>query len=139
MKKYSIYLHQEIIDTLECFGALGDVINKAIRDCINGNVINNISPAPSRNDARRVEVYIKSELINELAGVPIRSFVYWFVENEVYYELNWQTSREYGQKRKEKLEKQFDKTMAEICKLDKMFDGKMTDIIKELESLRCSL
>lgn len=139
MRKYSIYLHQEVIDTLECFGVLSDVINKAIKDCINGNVIDNISPAPSRSDARRVEVYIKSELINELAGVPIRSFIYWFVENEVYYELNWQTSRDYGQKRKEKLEKQFDKTMAEICKLDKMFDGKITNIVKELESLRYSL
>ena len=142
MKKYSIYLHQEILDTLECFGSnLNDTINKLFEDCINTGVLynDNIPPAPDREGARRIEVFLNYNIVCQLGSVRVRPVIYWFIENEVYSELGWEMRGDYGVTQKLKLKKQFDKAISELRKLDEMYGGKIVDIIDRLEGMRYSV
>ena len=142
MKKYSIYLHQEILDTLECFGTdLNDVINKLFEDCINSGILydNDIPPAPDRDGARRVEVFLNYDIVCQLGGIRVRPVIYWFIENEIYSELNWEMRGDYGITQKLKIRKQFDKTISELRKLNEMYGGNVSDIIDTLEGLRYNL
>ena len=139
MKKYSIYLHQEILDTLECFDTnINDVINKLFEDCINTGILyeNDIPPAPDREGARRVEVFLNYDIVCQLSGIRVRPVIYWFVENEIYSELNWEMRGDYGVTQKLKIKKQFDRALSELHKLNEIYGGNVSDIIGELEGLR---
>lgn len=142
MKKYSIYLHQEVIDTLECFGNnISEVVNKLFEDCINTGILydNDIPPAPDREGARRVEIFLNYDVICQLSGIRVRPVIYWFIENEIYSELGWEMRGDYGVSQKLKLKKQFDRAISELRKLDEMYGGKITDIVDTLEGLRYSV
>lgn len=141
VKKYSLYLHQEVIDLLECFGELSDVVNRLLEECIDKGLIyqNVVSTAPDRADARRVDVFVKYDIVCQLAGVRVRSIIYWFVENEIYTELGWQMSHHYGEKQKQKLEKQFNATIASLRKLNELCNGKVKDAIDIVEKVRYNL
>lgn len=141
MKKYSLYLHQEIIDLLECFGELSDVINRLLEECIDKGLIYQdvISNAPDRDGARRIDVFIKYDNICQLANLRVRSIVYWFVENEIYTELGWQMRNDYGKKQKQKIEKQFNLTISNLRKLDELCNGKVKDVIDIIEKIRYNL
>lgn len=138
MKKISLYLHQDVVDVLKCFGELNDIINLIIEVCVNTDLTygQQISSAPSREDAKRFDVYVKKDLIESLGDIRVRPLIYWFVENEIYSDLEWVMTRSYRQERQIRLQKQFDKTIAEMNKLNDMCDGKITDAINHVERIR---
>lgn len=136
MKKLSLYLHQDIIDVLLCFGEVNDVINRILEEFVNKNFLfdNLIPKARDRNGARRINVFIKLDTLSQLLGVGVRSIVYWFVENEVYSDLNWEAVSQYRDNTRLKCMKQFDKVLAELNKLNTMCN--VDDIIDAVERMR---
>lgn len=94
----SIYLSTEIYQTLTYFGNLDGVVNKILEAGSQGafDVMGKPS-APEKVGGR----YYKVNVINqdylsllEIYGqknprISLRRLLYWFVENEVYSELNW--------------------------------------------------
>ena len=122
MKKYSLYLHEEIIETLKCFGELNEVINRLFEDTINNGMLyeSTFENAPPREGARRIDAWIKTDIVSQLSRVRVRTAIYWFVENEVYSELGWKMKNGYGLDRKLRIEKQFNRAIAELTKLNRM-------------------
>ena len=122
MKKYSLYLHVEIIETLKCFGELYEVINRLFEDTINNGMLyeSTFENAPPREGARRIDAWIKTDIVSQLSRVRVRTAIYWFVENEVYSELGWKMKNGYGLDRKLRIEKQFNRAIAELTKLNRM-------------------
>lgn len=120
MKKYSLYLHEEILATLKCFGELNDVINRLFEETIDNGMLyeSMMEKAPSREGARRIDVWIKKDIVSQLAHVRVRTSVYWFIENEIYSELGWEMRNEYRLQLKDKIEKQFNRAIAELKKLN---------------------
>lgn len=119
----SLYLHREIIDILSCYGNLPDVINRAIDDCLaNGIDVCNKPPAPERTDARRITVDIhNNEYLELLAAYPsnssipsLRRFVYWFVEEEIYDQLNWVIVNNYKTSTNKKLARAIDTCISDM-------------------------
>ena len=122
MKKYSLYLHEEIIETLKCFGELNEVINRLFEDTINNGMLyeSTFENAPPREGARRIDAWIKTDIVSQLSHVRVRTAIYWFVENEMYSELGWKMKNGYGLDRKLRIEKQFNRAIAELIKLNRL-------------------
>lgn len=134
MQKISIYLHQEIIDILNCFGKMNDVVNRLLEECINnGSIYGEMEKAPDRTGARRLVFFIRKDLISQLPRMSLRPIIYWFVENEIYNELGWKMSKEYGVELKEKINKQYLETLASLNKLNDLLNGKIDDAINIVE------
>lgn len=138
MKKISIYLHQDIINTLKCFGDITNVINNVIRSSLELDSLyeDKLPAAPNRTSAKRIDVYIEEELLEALSNVRIRPLLYWFVENEIYNELNWEMLHEYGESDKLKLTHQFDKTINELSKLNKLCNNRLKQVVDDVICLR---
>lgn len=139
MQKISVYLHEEIVEILKCFGSLNDVVNKALRECINtGKVFEHQIPsAPSREDARRLNLYIDDDVFEELnlSKLKVRPILYWFIDNEVYRELDWEISREYGADRKERANKLLRSILADLKKFSMLTNKNVESIIDEMEKI----
>ena len=135
MHEVSVYLHDEIIQILKCFGQLNSVVNRLFEDCINNGTIFNSAgyKAPNREGARRVNLYIKDDIVSQLCDVQIRTSIYWFVENEIYSELDWEMTNEYNEEKKRKIERQTIKTLSELNKLKKLCGSKIQPVINMLE------
>lgn len=94
----SIYLHKEIANTLKTFGNLEEIVNKILIAGAEGAFdITNKPNCLSREGAKRYEINItEPEYLELLKTYPINSsrislrrLLYWFVENEIYNDLNW--------------------------------------------------
>ena len=123
----SIYLHKPIVNLLRCFGDLSDVINKILDAGDQG--LFDIMDKPScesREGASRYNVNITNatylSLLNEYSvnspRISLRRLIYWFVENEMYIELDWPMNNEYVDDFKTK------------------FNKKLTDAINTFQSLK---
>lgn len=109
--KFSIYLHKPIADILTCYGDLSDVVNK-ILSLVDEDIISifNKPAAPDRQGAGRYEVDVTNESYLEIiksypvnsSQISLRRLLYWFVENEIYYEVGWKPVRMYVNKDKER-------------------------------------
>ena len=138
MKRISLYLHENIIETLKCFGEVNDVINTMLKQCVEQALIfdGTIQSAPSREGAKRIDVNISKNVLSELCGIGVRPIVYWFVENEIYSDLGWETCREYGADKIKKLNMQFDRTLAELDKLNRMCNNRLEYVIDMVKQVR---
>lgn len=123
----SIYLHKPIVNLLRCFGDLSDVINKILDAGDQGMFdIMDKPSCESREGASRYTVNITNttylSLLNEYSvnspRISLRRLIYWFVENEMYIELDWSMSNEYVDDFKNK------------------FNKKLTDAINSFQSLK---
>ena len=91
----SIYLHEGIIDTFRAFGepkskmveALSLMADGVIDIPIGGDTIE-LEKLP-RDGAKRIELDVPDDIINNLPKYKIRQLLYWFVDNEMYDELGW--------------------------------------------------
>lgn len=124
----SIYLHKEIANTLKTFGDLNEVINNILEAGAEGNFdITNKPNCLSREGARRYEVnIIEPEYLALLELYPINSskislrrLLYWFVENEIYNELNWKPINNYIDETKTKINKIINNINTDLNKLKK--------------------
>ena len=138
MKKISVYLHQDVIDILRCFGELNDVINNLIKDSLLiDELYEETLRSPKRSPScKRVEFTINEDLYDELAGIRVRPLIYWFVENEMYDQLGGKMVKQYGEHKSEKINKQFDKVLYEFDKLNKLCNNRFRDEIDNLRKVR---
>lgn len=134
MKTISVYLHQEVLDTLLCFGNINAVVNKVIKDVLSMPDFDyNISKSPRRTPScKRINIHINDELYEELGDVKVRPLLYWFVENEVYSVLGWNVIEPYGNKRNRRIANQFNKTLQELNKLNVLCNDRFSNIISEI-------
>lgn len=101
--KISIYLHKEIIETLQCFGTLDETINHILDDMSVNYSLTDLPACPDRTNAQRCTVDITNteylELLNTFGPtsprISLRRIIYYFVENELYNEFNWEFKNEY--------------------------------------------
>ena len=101
--KISIYLHKEIIETLRCFGTLDEVINHILDDMSANYSLTDLPSCPDRTNAQRCIINITNteylELLNIFGPtsprISLRRIIYYFVENELYNEFNWEFRNEY--------------------------------------------
>ena len=102
--KISIYLHKPIADLLKEFGNLSFVVNKILERVEDGTLeLENKPAAPDRYGASRYNIDITNEYYLSLIAtysvnspkISLRRLLYWFVENEIYEELDWKI-KEFG-------------------------------------------
>lgn len=138
MKKYSVYLHQDVIDVLECFGKISDVLTKMMKTLVQTDLLSGetLGTAPSREDARRIEFFVDDDIVIQLTGLPFRQIIYWFVENEVYEQLGWKPIREYREREKTRIINGFDRVLSELSKLNSLVNNSLQDVINTLEERR---
>ena len=146
----SVYLHDEIVSVLKCYGTLDDVVNR-ILDCASDDVFDlmNKPVAPDRAGARRFDIDIVNqdylELVKQFppnsSHISLRRLLYWFVEYEMFEELGWEVTNKYSDRSEEKFKKLITKVRASIetllttsrgDKYDKILT--MLEIAKELEN-----
>lgn len=138
MKKYSVYLHQDVIDVLECFGRIGNVLTKMMKTLVETDLLNGetLGTAPPREDARRIEFFVDDDTVLQLTGLPLRQIIYWFVENEVYDQLGWEPIRQYREREKTRIINGFDRVLSELSKLNSLVNNSLQDAINLLEERR---
>lgn len=119
-----IYLHRPIVAVLKCYGELDEVINRVLSEAANGKFdIMDKPAAPPRQGAGVYAINITEPNYLELIKVysiyspkvSLRRILYWFVENEIYNELDWEIVNNY------------------VDKSQKIFTNKLNIIVDELE------
>lgn len=124
----SVYLHDEIAKTLQCFGNLSDVINDILTAGENGEFEITDKPAcPSKDGAKRYRINVTNNYYLQLYHlhgstsyvVSLRRLLYWFVETMVYDQLNWKPINQYDEKRLTQLNKIKNNIFNDLNKLKK--------------------
>lgn len=96
----NIHLHKEIADSLRCFGDLSTVVNRILQAGANGLIdIMDKDACPDKEGCEHCRIEITEPNYLELyttygpknRRISLRRLLYWFVENEIYDELGWQT------------------------------------------------
>ena len=147
----SLYLHNDVTDVLKMYGNLNDVINKILDESSAGSFdVQNKPPCRNRDGASRYNVDVKNEdylSMLESFGIKskqisLRRLIYWFVENEIYYDLGWEPVRDYIDKNDECINRYVVRIKNEMQKLRlymfKIGSNKM-DILTHAEDLISSL
>ena len=146
----SIYLHRPIAETLSCFGNLSDVINRILQEGARGKFdIMDKPPAPDRQGASRYDVDITEPTYLDLVSmytpfsthISIRRLIYWFVENEIYNELDWHQVKGYVSKRTtvltNKINKAYDELQRAISYSDNSsITAQLKQICKDIENVK---
>ena len=129
----SLYLHNDVIDTLQSFGELDDVVNKILDECSVGSFdFTNKPNCRERDGARRINVNITNEdyliALNTYGvkskHVSLRRLLYWFVENEIYCDLAWEQVNAYKDSDTERLKRQLVICQSDLTKLQ-MYNDKI--------------
>jgi hypothetical protein len=137
MRKISVYLHQHIIDVLICFGDLNKVINRLLKECVDSGLafVQELPTVGDRHNAKRVNVYIDDETMENLNGIKIRPLIYFFVENELYDKFDWVMLQNYGDEHRKKLNKLIDRAIYSVEKLNNVCKKDLSgllDILREV-------
>lgn len=151
--KVSIYLHQYIVDILGQYGTLQDVVNKILDEASAGKFTFEDKPAcASREGASRFDIDITNKEYLELIStypvnsprISLRRLVYWFVDNEMMYDLGWQATSKYVSKQEGRRTKRYDMTMDALTKLQLCLRNsynlplidKLQSIVEQLSELK---
>lgn len=119
----SVYLHKDRVDVLKMFGNLNDVVNKILDEYDNGKIdIENKPECESRIGASRYNINIRNENYVDMLmsygikskQISLRRLLYWFVDNEIYNELEWEPVNDYIDSNDERINKKIDKIVGEI-------------------------
>lgn len=146
----SVYLHDEIYSILRCYGTLDEVVNRILDEGSAGSFdLMNCPKLPPREGARRFEVDVNNQEYLELLSlyphnstkISLRRLLYWFVENEMYLSLGWETSGPYVDKKdvkKQKMAKRIRQNLEALLLLCDEDEYEKVEIalnnIKELEN-----
>ena len=96
----NIHLHKEIADSLRCFGDLSTVVNRILQAGADGLIdIMDKDACPDKDGCEHCRIDITEPNYLELyktygpknRRISLRRLLYWFVENEIYDALGWQT------------------------------------------------
>ena len=145
----SIYLHRQIVEILTCYGDLNTVINRILREAAAGKFdVMHKPPAPSRETASRYDITITEPSYLELLDVygphsskiSIRRVIYWFVDNEMYDEFEWEQIQVFQDKHKQLLLKKLQYAISELEKAKRYCTDSLTiqlsDICNSIKGLK---
>ena len=145
----SVYLHKEVSDVLRYYGKLDDVVNKILEYWETGLIdLEDKPPAPPRDGATRYGIDIKNEEYIDLMRryppnspkISLRRLLYWFVENDVFDELEWYPSEDVERKNNEIVKKKLEDAECHIhsvlSKLSSSNKNRACEIIEMLKELR---
>lgn len=140
--KFSIYLSHDVINVLQCYGKLDDVVNKVLQSCEEGlfDIMDKPKPPPKQG-GRQVVINVIEPNYLELvrmygpksSRISLRRLLYWFVENEIYVELGWEEVEQYKNSTTEKAISMLSNIKLELYTLEKLiFDcNEEVKIIRE--------
>lgn len=145
---YSIYLHKEIAETLMCYGTLSDVVNKILNLAEEGAYdIVDLPSCRSREGATRYNIDVKSEYYNTLvttfpvnsARISLRRILYWFVEQEMYDQLEWVPNSFYESSDKKRILKKLNTVKSDLNKIRRLLyveeNSYLATILTHIENL----
>lgn len=142
--KFSVYLHKPIADVLRCYGDLSEVTNRILSLADEGVIdVFNKPDIPNRDGAARYTIDVTNEgylaLLNTYSAnskhISLRRLLYWFVENELYYEVGWKVVNEYRDAGKDRAIKRLDSAYDNITRVKtSMQDSYVTSLCDELLS-----
>lgn len=110
----SVYLSNDVRDVLQCYGKIDDVVNKILVAGSQGMIdIMEKPAAPEKKGGTYHQINIREpDYISLLetygvksSRISLRRLLYWFVENEIYYELGWEPSENFIEVNKDKRHK----------------------------------
>ena len=125
--KLSVYLHDYVAETLLTYGTLDEVTNRILSLADEGVIDFADKPVcEPRDGANRYDINVTNETyLNslELHGfkskfISLRRLLYWFVNDEIYLTLDWETKNDY------------------ICKKDAQVNKRIDEIVQRLERLK---
>lgn len=102
--KLTVYLADEIVDVLNCYGDLNQVVNKMLEAGANGLIdIMDKPKVPERKGGHYYQIDIQEPNYLSLlesfgtksSKISLRRLIYWFIENEIYSELDWEVTDEF--------------------------------------------
>lgn len=100
--RLTVRLHEDYYNVLRIFGELSDVVNSVLNHCTAGSITCMDKPkAPPIAGTNRYEVdIINEDYLNLLqtygarsSHISLRRLLYWFVDMEMYNELNFQVNK----------------------------------------------
>ena len=100
----SVYLHKDRADVLRTFGSLDEVVDRILSACDEGEFdIENKPECEPRDGASRYNIKITNESYIDMLKnfgvkckrISLRRLLYWFVDNEIYADLGWETVNDY--------------------------------------------
>lgn len=139
----SLYLHRQIVDVLTCYGTLDDVINRILAEAAEGKFDVMHKPAcPGREGAGRYNINIVEPNYLELLSaygpfcskISIRRLVYWFVENEIYEELEWTPINNFRDRHAQLLNTKLSNALTELEKA-KRYACNRTKLLTDLSNI----
>lgn len=142
--KLSIYLHSDIVDVLKTYGKLDDVVNSMLDAADEGEFeIENKPSCRPRDGAGRYDINVTNatylSLLNTYGvkskAISLRRLIYWFVENEIFNEIGWDTVNDYVDRDTLKWNKQIDRVLNELERLKTMCNYSNSDVISHAEDL----
>jgi hypothetical protein len=138
---FSIYLHKPIAETLMCYGDLSDVVNRILEVSETGvfDVVD-VPKCEPRDGATKYFINVTNETyLSLVASFPpnsprlsLRRLLYWFVEQEMYEVLEWETVNEYVSKDKEKILKKIGGIDSELTKLQRNLNYEEYEIVQDI-------
>lgn len=142
--KISVYLHSYVVDTLRQFGDLSDVVNRILEHGENDDII--IFDRPKtipRDGAGRYDIDVHNEYYLQTYSsmsptspkTSLRRLLYWFVDEEIYDELEWMPSNEYTSKSKQREIREYQRALEHLERLS-VYNEKFVDITNELKELK---
>lgn len=122
----NIHLHKEIVNSLRCFGDLSTVVNRILQAGADGLIdIMDKDACPDKEGCEHCRIDVTESNYLELyttygpknRRISLRRLLYWFVENEIYDELGWQTiNTEIVDKRAILFEKKLNTAVTELTR-----------------------
>lgn len=144
----SVYLHKDRVDVLRTFGSLDEVVDRILSACDEGEFdIENKPECEPRDGASRYNIKITNESYLDMLKnfgvkckrISLRRLLYWFVDNEIYTDLGWETVNDYVDSNAVKVNSTIDKMFDNLDKLRFNVHDFEQDTIVQIKTLLNSL
>ena len=110
--KYNLNISKDYYDILVRFGDINDVVDKVLKIAERGEIdIDSLPAAYIRGDKKHVVVNIDSEWYEHMQAlygttsprISISRLLYYFIDNELYLDYNWQIVQNCDKRTSERL------------------------------------
>ena len=145
--KISLYLHKDIVDILSMYGDLTSVVNAVLDECASGRIdLQDKPPCRPRDGAGRYNVIVDNEYYESMVdmfgikskNISVRRLLYWFVENEVYNDLEWVPIKDYEEMTTIKTKKMIENLKLDVRRLKSHIERNVLNgmnVVNEIEKL----
>lgn len=141
--KISSYLRPDVVETLMMFGNIHDVTNRILQEGENGSFsLEDIPASEVSKNKVRVNINVTNEYYLSLLEtygirsprISISRILTWFVDNEIYNELEWNIVNDFISKKDKTIKNSIDKLLNEMNKLKfKLNDQEKALVVHAME------